>query len=459
MKVLFVKIFLLVLLIFQISVNSQDKKLDIPNLLKVRIPLTDLPPGTTQQQSGDTSFFPSDPRNMWQYWEMTPDFQTTPYVRINEVLSDTIIGGRLYQNYRMCRLIRYDPVERKLFGWSSNSDHLIADFSIEKPGIPIYCGMDFFGDEGSLNYHNYPASLEVLGEQREVRAFRYEAYGSSGVISDNEYAKGIGAFYLFYVSWGHGNVVIFTYSLRQAKIYDDTGVTLYYTPTDKPEIIFTSPPSEINTMVLRKSVKIGHPYNKKYTLNQMPKYYNFIDSAIIEGYYSNGVNLIPAPPQKLAFEPLADSSMIDYQLNDSLMRQGYKFNYRFIAIDKSILPQLDTLPKTGYFSLNYSLVGIEDIPEIEIGYELDQNYPNPFSIGGGSQDGSTVIDYKLKQAGYVKAVVYDLLGSEVTTLVDGEMSKGTHSVKFDGNGLSPGVYIFRITSMGQTKAIKMVLGK
>ncbi|MBK7866144.1 MAG: hypothetical protein IPJ75_03640 [Ignavibacteriales bacterium] len=228
MKVLFVKIFLLVLLILQISVDAQDKKPDIPNLIKVRIPPTDLPPGTTQQQSGDTSFFPSDPRNMWQYWEITPDFQTTPYVRINEVLSDTIIGGRLYQNYRMCRLIRYDPVERKLFGWSSNSDHLIADFSIETRYIYVVW---IFGDEGSLNYHNYPASLEVLGEQREVRAFRYEAYGSSGVISDNEYAKGIGAFYLFYVSWGHGNVVIFTYSLRQAKIYDDTGVTLYYKQT------------------------------------------------------------------------------------------------------------------------------------------------------------------------------------------------------------------------------------
>ncbi|MBK7866145.1 MAG: T9SS type A sorting domain-containing protein [Ignavibacteriales bacterium] len=104
-------------------------------------------------------------------------------------------------------------------------------------------------------------------------------------------------------------------------------------------------------------------------------------------------------------------------------------------------------------------MGIEDIPEIEIGYELDQNYPNPFSIGGGSKDGSTVIDFKLRQAGYVIGVVYDLLGSEVATLIDGEMSKGTHSVKFDGYGLSPGVYIFRITSMGQTKAIKMVLGK
>lgn len=459
MKSLFLKISLFTLLIIQISVLAQRGKADLSNLVKVRIPLTGLPPGTSQNYSQDSAFFPSDPRNIWQYWEATTDYQTTPYVKLNYVLSDTVMSGKVYQYYGMCRWIRYDHVERKLFGWANNSDQLIADFSIEKPGVPIYPTMSFYGNMGSYFYHNYPATIEVLGEPREVRAFWYEGYGSSGVVTDEEYAKGIGAYYLYFVSWGHGNIIRQDYRLRQAKIYDDTGVTLYYTPTDKPVISFTRPPSQIDTSVLKKSVKIRHPYNKKYTWNLMPKFYNFIDSAIIEGYYSNGFSLIPAPSQRLVFEPLADSSMINYQLNDSLLRAGYEFNYRFIAIDRSIIPQSDTLPKNGYFSVNYPAVGIKDNPMPEIGYELEQNYPNPFSTGDGSDGGLTAINYTLSQAGQVKGVVYDLLGSEVATLIDGEMPRGTHSIKFDGRGLSPGVYIFRITAGGMTKAIKMVLGR
>ena len=68
---------------------------------------------------------------------------------------------------------------------------------------------------------------------------------------------------------------------------------------------------------------------------------------------------------------------------------------------------------------------------------LAQNYPNPFNP-------STSISYQLSAASVVTLKVYDVLGKEVATLVEGVRSAGTHTVRFDGSSLRSGVYFYRI---------------
>jgi hypothetical protein len=68
--------------------------------------------------------------------------------------------------------------------------------------------------------------------------------------------------------------------------------------------------------------------------------------------------------------------------------------------------------------------------------ELEQNYPNPFNP-------STVINYQLSVAGKVRLSVYDMLGREIATLVDGEKKAGNYSETFDGSRLSSGAYFTR----------------
>jgi len=85
-------------------------------------------------------------------------------------------------------------------------------------------------------------------------------------------------------------------------------------------------------------------------------------------------------------------------------------------------------------------------------YRLEQNYPNPFNP-------STKIEYQLPAAGHVTLKVYDILGREVATLVNGYTSSGAHEVQFNATNLASGVYCYRLTSGNFNEMKKMMLVK
>jgi hypothetical protein len=87
-------------------------------------------------------------------------------------------------------------------------------------------------------------------------------------------------------------------------------------------------------------------------------------------------------------------------------------------------------------------------------YVLDQNFPNPCT--------TTQINFSLPIAGPTRLIVYNSVGQPVRTLVDGNVSEGTHLVKFDGkddagNELASGSYIYRLQSGDFTATRKMTL--
>ncbi len=99
------------------------------------------------------------------------------------------------------------------------------------------------------------------------------------------------------------------------------------------------------------------------------------------------------------------------------------------------------------------LVGKEPVstivPQI---YSLSQNYPNPFNP-------VTTIKYSLPKSSLVKFVVYDVLGKEVVTLVNGMKQAGNYQADFDGTNLASGVYFYRIEAGDFVDVKKMVLLK
>lgn len=85
-------------------------------------------------------------------------------------------------------------------------------------------------------------------------------------------------------------------------------------------------------------------------------------------------------------------------------------------------------------------------------FTLEQNYPNPFNP-------ATTIRFSLPSASAVRLAIYDLLGREVETLVDGEMPPGTHSVVWSPRGLSSGVFFCRLSCGGESRVMSLVMAK
>lgn len=85
-------------------------------------------------------------------------------------------------------------------------------------------------------------------------------------------------------------------------------------------------------------------------------------------------------------------------------------------------------------------------------FELSQNYPNPFNP-------TTVINFTLPKAGNVTLKVYNALGQEVATLVDGFRTAQKYEVTFDASRLASGLYVYTLQSDNFTQSKKMMLIK
>ncbi|MBE2219092.1 MAG: T9SS type A sorting domain-containing protein [Ignavibacteria bacterium] len=99
------------------------------------------------------------------------------------------------------------------------------------------------------------------------------------------------------------------------------------------------------------------------------------------------------------------------------------------------------------------LVGVEPfINETPERFTLQQNYPNPFNP-------TTNIKFSMPENGYASLKVFNVLGKEVKTLVDGNQQKGTYNVFFDASNLPSGIYFYTLNTGKFTETKKMILVK
>ena len=108
----------------------------------------------------------------------------------------------------------------------------------------------------------------------------------------------------------------------------------------------------------------------------------------------------------------------------------------------------------GNGTINFNPVDI-DIPRMDgmpRYYFLSQSYTNPFNP-------VTTISYSLPRSGEVSLVIYNLIGEEVTTLLDGSHKAGVHEVTWDASNMASGIYFYRLQAGDFVKTRKMLLLK
>jgi hypothetical protein len=81
---------------------------------------------------------------------------------------------------------------------------------------------------------------------------------------------------------------------------------------------------------------------------------------------------------------------------------------------------------------------------------LSENYPNPFTY-------STTIEYVLPQNGHVRLNIYNAVGEQVATVVNGEESGGKHIAGFSGDGLQNGIYFYRLIAGNYSRTGTMTI--
>ncbi|NOY60245.1 MAG: T9SS type A sorting domain-containing protein [Calditrichaeota bacterium] len=88
-------------------------------------------------------------------------------------------------------------------------------------------------------------------------------------------------------------------------------------------------------------------------------------------------------------------------------------------------------------SANATLTSVDIQNTVPTKFDLAQNYPNPFNP-------ETTIDFSLLESGHVSLELFNARGQRVQTVIDKDMSAGNYSINFMADGLSSGIYVYRI---------------
>jgi predicted acyl esterase len=124
-------------------------------------------------------------------------------------------------------------------------------------------------------------------------------------------------------------------------------------------------------------------------------------------------------------------------------------NDSFLRTNPYVLPSLKKAKNIIYMNtynptyIQLPLIGFTPIKVNQIAstvpnkYLLEQNYPNPFNP-------TTNIKFQIPKNSFVMLKVYNILGKEITTLVKENLSAGTYQVRFNGEGLSSGIYFYKL---------------
>ncbi len=122
-----------------------------------------------------------------------------------------------------------------------------------------------------------------------------------------------------------------------------------------------------------------------------------------------------------------------------------RFNWMYSAADKNPVVMKSE-------ELNFVITENKEVKVPNIDFKLGQNYPNPFNP-------STNIRFSIPGNEKTALIVYDILGKEIVTLINRELTAGSYELEFNGSYLPSGIYFYKLTSGKNSQILKMLLIK
>ena len=221
----------------------------------------------------------------------------------------------------------------------------------------------------------------------------------------------------------------------------------------------------------------GMTYGAPITIGSMPgrdefwfdaKYYSLNDGGVGIIYYSD--SLQTGPPtnvsDKMYYSSASNSTSSVF--SEPIQTSEHPPVYSDIGFIPTLIEYYDTGGDAGaiwvgangtgnklYYDRLNNLTGVTQTGiEIPSSYSISQNFPNPFNP-------NTIINYKIQNSNddLVSLKVFDVLGNEVSTLVNEKQNAGSYSVTFDGSNFSSGVYFYKLEAGNFSQTKSMILLK
>lgn len=160
------------------------------------------------------------------------------------------------------------------------------------------------------------------------------------------------------------------------------------------------------------------------------------------------------PPPNPIFIPIATVGSNIYSFTDYDFASGGPLNlqYRITAIYEDFVESVYETSPTNTVLIRGSLYKDNFKKDQKIEFFLSNNYPNPFNP-------VTTIDYKIVSTGLVTLIVYDMLGTEVASLVNEIKEAGNYSIKFNAEKLPSGIYFYQLRASDFAGTKKLILLK
>ena len=162
------------------------------------------------------------------------------------------------------------------------------------------------------------------------------------------------------------------------------------------------------------------------------------------GLFINGMQVASS------FVPFDSLTALEYPHDDLFIGDLWTDLYYPYSFDGKIDEvRISNIPR---YEIIIADVENNDINTDPFTFILGQNYPNPFNP-------STTLRWQMPVTGFVTLKIYDVLGREVATLVNEELTAGTHETILDASSFSSGVYFYQLRANHYAKTKKMILIK